>query len=194
MELLRRNGQERSRTERRLAIKLDFCACYVPDYFLKVTYGDGSMLSIRYFGIILCFLICLPSFSHASVVAECGASKGKGLYLKNGVLGDQGEFIDDGFSGSKIVLEAVEGSGTEKAKVDVIFYQGATPYRASETGEVHLINRNQGNGTWMILSVAGNYMDTYLFNLDVEGRGEVAWTNSRSGGTPKVVLMRAICR
>ena len=138
-------------------------------------------------------LILTPSISYSKVVAQCGESKGKSVYLKNGVLGDLGGIKDDGFSGSKIILEANHDANSGKTKVDVIFYQGNTPYRASSAGPVYLINMNPTNGTWLILAIASTYMDTYLFNLDQSGNGEVVWTNSRSGGTPKVALMKAKC-
>jgi hypothetical protein len=44
------------------------------------------------------------------------------------------------------------------------------------------------------MTVSAKYLvDTYIFYLDNRGKGEVVWTNSRSGGPPKAVLMRAKC-
>ena len=131
--------------------------------------------------------------AYAKVVTTCGESNGYGAYLRNGNLGPQGNFIKDGFRGSKIVLELNKNANTGKLKVDVIFYNAGSPYRASKEGRVFLINHNPRNNTWMILATARTYLDTYLFSLDKAGRGEVVWTNSRSGGTPKAVLMRAKC-
>ena len=39
-----------------------------------------------------------------------------------------------------------------------------------------------------------NFLNLYLLYLDNRSKGEVVWTNSRSGGPPKAVLMRAKCR
>ena len=139
------------------------------------------------------FIVLFSNLSFSKTITQCGESKGVSIYLKNGVFGDLGGFKDDGFGGSKIVLEAVEDPDSGNTKVDVIFFNGNTPYRASEAGPVALINMNPVNGTWMILAVAGTYIDTYLFSLDQNGKGEVVWTNSRSGGTPKAVLMKAVC-
>ena len=139
------------------------------------------------------FAVFLSSAANAEVIAKCGASKGYGAYLRNGVLGPQGDFVQDGFSASKIVLEANQDANTGKTDVDVIFYNSGTPYRASKEGNVYLINHNPTNNTWMVLAISATYIDTYLFYLDTLGRGEVVWTNSRSGGTPKVTLMRAKC-
>ena len=132
------------------------------------------------------FFLSLPI--NAKTIASCGSSDGYAAYLRNGNLGSQGDFSKDGFSNSKIILEA------EGDKVDIVFYNGSTPYRASNDGFVSLINHNKTNNTWMVLAVTNNYIDTYLFYLDNSGRGEVVWTNSGSGGTPKAVLMRARCR
>jgi len=139
------------------------------------------------------FIVLFSNLSFSKTITQCGESKGISIYLKNGVLGDLGGFKDDGFSSSKIVLEAVEDPDSGNTKVDIIFFNRDTPYRASESGPVALINMNPTNGTWMILAVAGTYIDTYLFSLDQNGKGEVVWTNSRSGGTPKAVLMKAVC-
>ena len=143
-------------------------------------------------------LLCMLIFTsvntvNAKVIAQCGESKGYAAYLSNGVVGSQGDFTKDGFGGSKIVLEASQNADSGKTEVDIIFSNAGTPYRASKDGPVYLINHNPTNNTWMILAIANTYLDTYLFYLDNAGRGEVVWTNSRSGGTPKAVLMRAKC-
>ena len=131
--------------------------------------------------------------AHANVITTCGESNGYGAYLSNGNLGPQGNFVKDGFSGSKIIFEADQNADTGETKVDVIFYNSGTPYRASKEGKVYLMNHNPTNNTWMVLLIAKTYLETYLFYLDNVGRGEVVWTNSRSGGTPKATLMRAQC-
>ena len=145
------------------------------------------------FLLIGAFVLANTSSVNAKAIAKCGESNGYAAYLRNGVLGSQGDFTQDGFRGSKIVLEAVQNADSGKTKVDVIFYNAGTPYRASKDGPVYLMNHNPTNNTWMVLAVANTYLDTYLFYLDNAGRGEVVWTNSRSGGTPKAVLMRAKC-
>ena len=131
--------------------------------------------------------------AYADVITTCGESKGYGAYLRNGVLGPQGDFSKDGFGGSKIILEADQNSSSGETTVDIVFYNGGTAYRASKDGPVYLINHNPTNNTWLVLGAARTYLDTYLFYLDNSGKGEVVWTNSRSGGTPKAVLMRAKC-
>ena len=139
-------------------------------------------------------LLTLSAVSaHANVITTCGESNGYGAYLSNGNLGPQGDFRKDGFKGSKIVFEATHNADTGETKVDVVFYNSGTPYRASEDGAVYLMNHNPTNNTWMVLATAKTFLETYLFYLDNAGRGEVVWTNSRSGGTPKAVLMRAKC-
>jgi len=154
--------------------------------------SQGLNLLIKVFSVL--GLLILPTVSaHAEVITTCGESNGYGAYLKNGNLGPQGNFEKDGFAGSKIVFEADQNADTGETNVDVIFYNSGTPYRASEDGKVYLMNHNPTNNTWMILATAKTYLDTYLFYLDNVGRGEVVWTNSRSGGTPKAVLMRAKC-
>jgi hypothetical protein len=142
---------------------------------------------------VLGLLTALTVPAHAKVITTCGESNGYGAYLRNGNLGPQGNFNKDGFKGSKIVFEANQNADTGKTKVDVIFYNSGKPYRASKDGGVYLMNHNPTNNTWMVLATAKTYLDTYLFYLDNAGRGEVVWTNSRSGGTPKAVLMRAKC-
>ena len=142
---------------------------------------------------IFVLVLCLVSPVRAGVITTCGESSGYGAYLRNGNLGPQGNFVEDGFSGSKIVLEASQDPDSGKTAVDVVFWNSGTPYRASEDGSVYLLNHNPTNNTWMVLAIAATYLDTYLFYLDAGGRGEVVWTNSRSGGTPKAVLMRARC-
>jgi len=142
---------------------------------------------------VLGLLTALTVSAHAKVIATCGESNGYGAYLRNGNLGPQGNFKKDGFRGSKIVFEAEQDADSGKTKVDVIFYNSGQPYRASKDGQVYLMNHNPTNNTWMILAITKTYLDTYLFYLDNAGRGEVVWTNSRSGGTPKAVLMRAKC-
>tara|TARA_B100000242_G_C42877074_1_gene406950 strand:+ start:149 stop:616 length:468 start_codon:yes stop_codon:yes gene_type:complete len=141
--------------------------------------------------IIACFLV--SSVASARTITECGEFKGFAAYLKNGVVGQQGDFSKDEFSGSKIILEAKQNASNGKTEVDIVFYNRGTPYRASKDGPVYLMNYNPTNNTWMILAVASTFTDTYLFYLDTKGRGEVVWTNSRSGGAPKAVLMRAKC-
>ena len=84
---------------------------------------------------------------HAEVITTCGESKGYGAYLRNGNLGPQGNFTPDGFRGSKITLEGEQDSGTGKTKVDVVFFNSGTPYRASKDGDVFLINHNPTNNT-----------------------------------------------
>ena len=138
-------------------------------------------------------LTILPISADAKVITTCGESNGYGAYLSNGNLGPQGNFKKDGFSGSKIVFEENQDADTGETKVDVIFYNSGTPYRASKDGGVYLMNHNPTNNTWMVLATAKTYLETYLFYLDNAGRGEVVWTNSRSGGTPKAVIMRAKC-
>jgi len=142
---------------------------------------------------VLGLLTALTVSAHAKVIATCGESNGYGAYLRNGNLGPQGNFKKDGFRGSKIVFEAEQDADSGKTKVDVTFYNSGQPYRASKDGQVYLMNHNPTNNTWMILAITKTYLDTYLFYLDNAGRGEVVWTNSRSGGTPKAVLMRAKC-
>ena len=138
-------------------------------------------------------ILLLSSSVSARTITTCGESSGFGAYLSNGNLGPQGNFSKDGFSGSKIVLESTHSASSGKTSADVVFYNSGTPYRASKDGPVALVNHNPTNGTWLVLAMANSYIDTYLFNLDSNGRGEVVWTNSRSGGTPKVTLMRAKC-
>ncbi len=145
------------------------------------------------FAILCMLLFTLVGTANAKVIAQCGESKGYAAYLSNGVVGPQGDFSRDGFGGSKIVLEANQNANSGETTVDIVFYNAGTPYRASKDGPVYLINHNPTNNTWMILAIASTYTDTYLFYLDASGRGEVVWTNSRSGGTPKAVLMRAKC-
>lgn len=151
-----------------------------------------SITTGLYTFVLAIFLLDI-SAANARTITECGESKGFAAYLRNGVLGPQGDFSQDGFSGSKIVLEARQNASDGKTEVDIVFYNGGTPYRASKDGPVYLLNHNPTNNTWMILALAGTYVDTYLFYLDTAGRGEVVWTNSRSGGAPKAVLMRAKC-
>ena len=147
-------------------------------------------LSIALFSAAFSFV---ASTANAKVITNCGGSSGYAAYLRNGVLGSQGNFKQDRFTESKIVLEAEQNSSTGKTEVDVIFYNAGKAYRASEDGKVYLANHNPTNNTWMILAITNTYIDTYLFYLDNAGQGEVVWTNARSGGTPKAVLMRAKC-
>jgi len=154
------------------------------------------MVSLNVKSLFLLFvfsMLLVAGTARAKVITNCGASSGYVAYLKNGNLGPQGNFTKDGFRGSKIVLEAAQNPDTGKTIVDVIFFNSGKPYRASKDGKVFLMNYNPTNNTWMILATAKTYLDTYVFNLDKSGQGEVVWTNSRSGGTPKVVLMRAKC-
>ena len=62
--------------------------------------------------------------------------------------------MEDGFSGSKIVLEASQDPDSGKTAVDVVFWNSGTPYRASEDGPVYLLNHNPTNNTWMVLAIA----------------------------------------
>ena len=160
------------------------------NYKMKNWYSKALTLSIAIFFAAFSFV---ASTANAKVIAQCGASTGYVAYLRNGVLGSQGDFAQDRFTESKIVLEAQQNSSTGDTEVDVIFINAGTPYRASDDGPVYLVNHNPTNNTWMVLAVANTYIDTYLFYLDDAGRGEVVWTNARSGGTPKAVLMRAKC-
>jgi hypothetical protein len=157
------------------------------------------VLVLSCFASILCVGL-LSSPVNADVITQCGESSGYAAWLSNGILGDQGNilgpqgnFVEDGFSGSQIVLEAIQDPDSGEIAVDVVFWNSGTPYRASEDGSVYLANFNTTNNTWMVLAVAATWIDTYLFYLDDSGNGEVVWTNSRSGSAPKAVLMRARC-
>ena len=129
----------------------------------------------------MAFISFAASSANAKVIAKCGGSAGYSAYLRNGVLGPQGNFVQDGFSKSRIVLEAEQNSSTGKTKVDVIFHNSGKAYRASDDGPVYLLNHNPTNNTWMVLAIANTYVETYLFHLNNRGQGEVVWTNSRSG-------------
>tara|TARA_B110000977_G_C10897563_1_gene423915 strand:- start:104 stop:580 length:477 start_codon:yes stop_codon:yes gene_type:complete len=155
-------------------------------HFFKKTLAVTLTLS-------MVFISFAASSAHAKVIAKCGGSAGYSAYLRNGVLGPQGNFVQDNFGKSRIVFEAEQNASTGETKVDVIFHNSGKAYRASDDGPVYLLNHNPTNNTWMVLAIANTYVDTYLFHLDNKGQGEVVWTNSRSGGTPKAALMRAKC-
>ena len=80
----------------------------------------------------LVLAISYASSGQAREIANCGESAGYGAYLSNGNLGPQGNFIEDSFSGSRVVLEAEEDPDTGKTSVDVIFHQSGVAYRSSE--------------------------------------------------------------
>ena len=148
--------------------------------------------------LFLSIFTILPIMASAEFLAICTNSKGVGHYLdKNPGIAFK-PFENDGFSGLQLFLNFDTKGGKQRYRIG--YDDGSGPMWI--THPTYLISHNPANRTYLLFVDAGleSYTETYLFRLDGQNKfkedakvAEVVWTQSRNGGTPKVVMMRSNC-
>ncbi len=135
---------------------------------------------------------------NAEYLAYCLESKGQSKYLSENPTQEQ--FNNDGMSSLVFALNYKNEAGKGVYYIDYKIGEGDLQRTRHPT---YMLNYNPSNETYLIMVDASSegYVETYLFRLDGENRkddsdlkiGEVVWTQSRNGGTPKASMFRAPC-
>ena len=137
---------------------------------------------------------------NAEYLAYCLESEGPSKYLSENPTEDFERFTDDGMSSLVFALNYKNEAGKGVYYIDYKIGEGDWQRTRHPT---YMLNYNPSNETYLIMVDASSegYVETYLFRLDGENRkdnsdfkiGEVVWTQSRNGGTPKTSMFRAPC-
>ena len=137
---------------------------------------------------------------NAEYLAYCLESEGPSKYLSENPTEYFERFTDDGMSSLVFALNYKNEAGKGVYYIDYKIGEGDWQRTRHPT---YMLNYNPSNETYLITVDASSegYVETYLFRLDGENRkdnsdfkiGEVVWTQSRNGGTPKASMFRAPC-
>ena len=134
------------------------------------------------------FAALFATHAESQTLMTCGASAGRGYYLKGDLIpAEKAGWQDDAITGGNTTL-AFDGSD-----YDIIFRDasGMSYSTRSDGGTVVLLNRSASQ--WMVLVVYGGtgVTETYVFSA---ANKEVVWTQAKVGGlVEKVALFRAPC-
>lgn len=151
---------------------------------------------IRNFIYIAAFTCCMPL--KAEILTFCNVHEGQFKYLDANPKMDYEDFSKDGMSSLEIVLLYRNDAGKTSYNIAYSIDGARTKIIKHPT---YLLSHNPTNGTYLIFvdASAESFVETYLFRLDgknTSGKlrvGEVVWTQSRNGGTPKVSMFRSPC-
>jgi len=141
-----------------------------------------------------------PLTASADFLAICGVSKGVAHYLAKSPNKEFKPFVDDGFSNMTLFLKFETNAGKKEYRIGYDDGSGGKFI----THPTYLLSYNPSNSTYLFFVDASveSFTETYLFRLDGQKNSgsskypsisEVVWTQTRNGGTPKVVMMRAFC-
>lgn len=146
----------------------------------------------------LSFVLC--STANAEILAHCALSEGQSKYLSENPTIDFENFTDDGMSSLLFALNYKNEAGRGNYYIDYKIGEGDWQRTRYPT---YMLNYNPSNETYLVMVDASpeGYVETYLFRLDGDNPnakgnakiGEVVWTQSRNGGTPKASMFRAPC-
>jgi hypothetical protein len=128
----------------------------------------------------------------AKIITQCGASEGYAYFFEGGLIAEKDAgWQKDGISGGGFqFISADDGSDPDIIITDVI----GTRTRA-DGANVTLVP-GSGRGFYLVLSIypSTGTVDHYLFRLDDQGHGRVAWGTTRSGAVfNKSSLMISKC-
>lgn len=144
--------------------------------------------------LVLVILLLLPSFALGQVVTSCSASKGYSYFFRNPLIpGSKSEWQEDKISKGQIML-VFEG----KEKNVNIYYKDIYSTRSpmEDGGKVYLLYADKNLKTILVLVdyPGSGTIENYLFKLDENGKGEVAWGSVKGVGlVPKSGLYTANC-
>ena len=137
---------------------------------------------------------------NAEILAFCSMSEGQSKYLTENPTVDFESFSNDKVSSLVFALNYNNEAGRGNYYIDYRLGEGDWQRTRHPT---YMLNHNPSNQTYLIFVDASpeGYVETYLFRLDGKNSnakrnakiGEVVWTQSRNGGTPKVSMFRAGC-
>jgi len=149
-------------------------------------------LMLRSIALVAPIIVGLANEASAAIVTSCGASKGVAYYFKNPLIpkGKTG-WQDDGISSGTIQLVQ---NGTDFD----IFYTDTVGTKSMRAEGFRVISINQPDpNSHLILAVheGTRIAEHYLFVLDDNGVGEVAWGSLKGAGSifPKSSLYLAKC-
>ena len=135
-------------------------------------------------------LLMLCAGAKAQTKTECGKSNGYAYYFSGGAIPASG-WKKDWIDGGQIILNFING----EADLLVTNATGSTASVKQAGGKIYV--RKAVNG---LIALTVFYDDTaitedYVFQLDGQGNGTVAWTAIRTAtATNKISLMIAQCR
>lgn len=137
---------------------------------------------------------------NAEILAFCSMSEGQSKYLTENPTVDFESFANDKVSSLIFALNYKNEAGQGNYYIDYKIGEGDWKRTQYPT---YMLNYNPSNQTYLVLVDASpeGYLETYLFRLDGKNSnakgnakiGEVVWTQSRNGGTPKTSMFRAPC-
>lgn len=152
---------------------------------------------VRSFFVLICFIIGMPV--NADIIAYCASHKGFSSYLNANPEMDTHNFLQDEMSKFEVVLK--KNDGADKATYTIFYFRDGI--RKKLKHPTYMLNYNPENKTYLIFVDGSdeNYVETYLFRLDGENTiddgetkiGEVVWTQSRNGSTPKTSIFSSPC-
>jgi hypothetical protein len=141
----------------------------------------------------LVFLSMLAQVHSASaaVITQCGDSRGMVFYFEGGVIGaDKAGWRKDVVPGG---FELV--ANADNSEPDIIYENpalGPSSYRAE--GAKVFVLPGGAEGSLLVFAVTKDRLDHYLFKLDGQGNGVVAWgTTGTNPLSQKSSLMTASC-
>ncbi len=144
--------------------------------------------------LILVALFFNPSFIFGQVITSCGASKGYSYFFKNPLIQEsKSEWQEDKISLGQIML-VLEG----EEKTVNIYYKDIFNTRSpmEDGGKVYLLYASNNLKTILVLVdyPGSGTFEHYLFMLDENGKGEVAWGSVKGVAlVPKSGLYTANC-
>ena len=139
---------------------------------------------------IVSLLLTYPAV--ANTITKCSSSKGFAYYFKGGLVpDDQAGWRQDGVDGGSIQLVR-HGDDFD------IFYTDTVGTKSVKADGFDVLSLpQQAPGSFLIIAVnaTSQVLQHYLFILDAEGRGTVAWGTARGSGSifPKSALYTASC-
>lgn len=129
--------------------------------------------------------------AHAAVITRCGASEGYAYYVEGALVpkNKAGWTKDAITGGSHLLLKDGE-------TFDIIFTDAMKRTVSSREDGGQIIRIAENGGTYVILVNYPNSVETWVFNLDSNGKGVVTFHQARYGDAVPVrkhSVMRASC-
>ena len=145
--------------------------------------------------LILTLVLCCTALSAASAqtLTECGKSDGYAYYFSGGLVpADKAGWKKDGIDGGRIILNYING------EIDLLIKNAIDKTASSVKQEGGKIVARKSNNDLIALTVFyddGRATEDYVFQINAQGDGTVAWTAIRTAGKiNKMSLMTAQCR
>lgn len=111
-----------------------------------------------------------------TILARCGPSKGQSFNFDERVVGaGQGALHPEGITDGRITVVV-----DDKERLDIITMEAAGIKSYHQKGfKLGVVGFASEGRTFLITAQDGSFVETFLFKLNKEGVGTVAWTSSK---------------